>query len=56
MSGGGRFFAGDVGSIGKKKEEEIRREKETKTSGKGRLTSRIDKSLRRLGGKSTAFK
>ncbi|GMH53883.1 hypothetical protein TrVE_jg10175 [Triparma verrucosa] len=56
MSGGGRFFLGDVEKVGKSEEKKLRMEKEKKTDGSGRLTNRIDKSLRKMGGKSSAFK
>ncbi|GMH75815.1 hypothetical protein TrLO_g15651 [Triparma laevis f. longispina] len=56
MSGGGRFFLGDVETKAKNEEKKLRADKEKKTDGSGRLTNRIDKSLRKMGGKSSAFK
>lgn len=51
LSGGGKFFLSDVTEKGQKEAESMRKSKIKKTSTDGKLGNRIDKQLRKLGGK-----
>ena len=51
LSGGGKFFLSEVTDKGRKEMKEMRRVKVKKPGGEGKLGNRIDKQLRKLGGK-----
>mmetsp|Transcript_10707 Transcript_10707/g.22015 ORF Transcript_10707/g.22015 Transcript_10707/m.22015 type:complete len:128 (+) Transcript_10707:88-471(+) len=51
LAGGGKFFLSEVTEKGQKEAESMKKSKIKKTSTDGKLGNRIDKQLRKLGGK-----